>query len=120
MQNRQCEGVIELIAETYGFDDDNNHVVTGETMTEVFCTVKSVRQSEFYQAATADLKPEVVFEIRRPEYDGQTALIFECDRYEVIRTFGPDVEKLEIVCKKLIAATRSGASAEAYDEDNGQ
>lgn len=60
---------------------------------EVFANKKSVRQSEFYQAAIAGLKPELVFEVHSYEFDndndkklrypvGSTGKV-----YDIIRTY---------------------------------
>jgi SPP1 family predicted phage head-tail adaptor len=58
---------------------------------EVFANKKSVRQSEFYQASIAGLKPELVFEIRSFEYNNDKKLRYPSGDtgivYDIIRTY---------------------------------
>ncbi|MDD3173360.1 MAG: phage head closure protein [Herbinix sp.] len=58
---------------------------------EVFANKKSVRQSEFYQASVAGLKPELVFEIRSYEYENDKKLRYPSGVngkvYDIIRTY---------------------------------
>lgn len=68
-----------------------------ETM--VFAKKKSVRQSEFYQAAANGLKPEITFEIHAFEYNDEKKLRYNDKLYNVIRTFEVNEEKLEIICE---------------------
>lgn len=60
---------------------------------------KSVRQSEFYQAATSDFKPEIVFTIWVHEYKGEAFLMFNNQTYHIIRTFEKSFRELELVCE---------------------
>ena len=53
----------------------------------VFAELKSIGQSEFYQAQTAGQKPEVKFKLTDyMDYQGQRYLIHEGVRYTVLRT----------------------------------
>ena len=58
---------------------------------EIYTNKKSVRQSEFYQAAVAGLKPELVFEIRSLEYNNDKKLRYPAGSngitYDIIRTY---------------------------------
>ena len=54
---------------------------------EVFANKKSVRQSEFYQAAVAGLKPELLFEVRSIEYGSDKKLKYNSKVYDIIRTY---------------------------------
>jgi len=54
---------------------------------EVFANKKSVRQSEFYQAAGAGLKPELVFEIKSFEYADNKYIKHEGKLYSILRTY---------------------------------
>lgn len=60
--------------------------------------VKSVGMKEFYQAQTAGMKPEIVFELADfYDYDGQEEIIYQGFKYKVLRTYRKGVP-LEIVC----------------------
>jgi hypothetical protein len=58
---------------------------------EAYANKKAVRQSEFYQAAVAGLKPELVFEIRSFEYNNDKKLRYPSGEngivYDIIRTY---------------------------------
>lgn len=90
-----------LISKTFEFDDIGNQVPI-ENKTEVFCNVKSVSRSEFYNAATAGLKPSLVFVIHDYEYNNEETVEFENNRYKVIRTYRKNIEELELTCEKVI------------------
>lgn len=53
----------------------------------VFANKKSVRQSEFYQAANVGLKPELVFEVRSFEYNNDEKVRYGDDEYFIIRAY---------------------------------
>ncbi|MGB4661884.1 MAG: phage head closure protein [Mobilitalea sp.] len=71
-------------------------IVHGEPVSEmvyrdVFANKKSVRQSEFYQAATVGLKPELVFEVHSFEFDNDEKVRYPAGEagkiYSIIRVF---------------------------------
>lgn len=70
---------------------------------EIYADKKSVRQSEVYQAAALDLKPEIVFEVWEFEYQDEEELEFEEKKYKIIRTYSPPKKRdhLELVCEKV-------------------
>ena len=65
-----------------------------------FAKLKSIGQSEFYQAQSTGLKPEFKFVLPDAlEYEGQEEVIYNNFRYKVLRTFKPeDKNEIEIVC----------------------
>lgn len=54
---------------------------------EVFANRKSVRQSEFYQAANVGLKPELVFEVNSYEFSNDEKVRYNEKEYSIIRTY---------------------------------
>lgn len=63
-----------------------------------FAKIKSIGQSEFYQAQAQGLKPEIKFVLPDYlDYDNQEEIIYNNFRYKVLRTFRTGNE-LEIVC----------------------
>lgn len=90
-----------LISETFEFDDIGNQVPI-ESKKEIFCNVKSVSKNEFYNAATAGLKPSLVFIIHSYEYGNEEKVEFEGVVYNVIRTYIVNSEELELTCEKVI------------------
>ncbi|ACJ33048.1 phage head closure protein [Anoxybacillus flavithermus] len=91
-----------LISQAFIEDEIGNRIPT-ETRKTVLCNVKSVGRNEFYSAATAGLKPSIVFVIHGYEYDGEQEVEFEGARYRVIRTYSTDFEEIEITCERVAA-----------------
>lgn len=94
--------VVELLQPTearngYGEVIEGDPIKSGP----ILANKKSVRQSEFYQAAAAGMKPEIVFEVRAEEYTDQPLLCYEGIVYHIIRTFSKTGEKLELICSRF-------------------
>ena len=66
---------------------------------QVYAAKKAVRQSEFYQAASSGLKPEVTLIIWTFEYDGEQKLVYNNKTYSVIRTYERPDRKIELTCE---------------------
>jgi SPP1 family predicted phage head-tail adaptor len=93
---------VSLIDKTYT-DDDIGNQMANETLTTILCKKTSVKRSEFYQAATSNLKPELVLVVHNYEYNGQTEIEFYGLRYNVIRTYEIDFEEIEIICERVLS-----------------
>lgn len=93
---------LTLIKQIDSEDELGNQIPTEETKT-VLCKLQSVGRNEFYGASTAGLRPEKVFVIHGYEYENETILEFDSDRYTVIRTYSNDFEEIELVCERKIA-----------------
>ena len=75
---------------------------------QVFAQVKSISQSEFYQAQAVGLKPEIKFVIADfADYQGEKILSYKPygetseENYTILRTYRNKIN-LEIVCKRGI------------------
>lgn len=53
---------------------------------QVFANKRSVRQSEYYQAADVGMKPELVFEIRTVDFGADERLKYNGKEYVITRT----------------------------------
>lgn len=87
--------------------NDPGDVVTQDDERVVYVNKKSIRQAEFYQAAAAGLRPEIMFEIRSIEYQGERKLSYEISpgvtrTYNIIRTYDRPDEITELVCSGLV------------------
>jgi len=91
--------IVELIA-IQKVDDGAGGYTETETFRKVFVNRKSIRQSEFYQAHMAGLNPELMFEIRSIEYQGEEKLLYNESTYRVIRTYSSSDEITELVCER--------------------
>lgn len=80
------EDVLKLVNVTTA---QNNYGVweKTETVTQVFCKVASVTQSEFFEAGRNGLNPEYRFTIFAADYNDQETVIYNSKRYGVYRTY---------------------------------
>lgn len=92
--------VINLV-ETIEVTNDYGDVVIDRTSRQVFANKKSIRQSEFYQAATTDYQPELMFEIRYIDFNDEPELEYEDKLYNIIRTYSKNGEIVELICQKV-------------------
>lgn len=67
--------------------------------TEVLAGVRSVTRSEFYQAAQAGYKADIVFSVYSFEYGGQDQVVFNSVVYDVMRTYQKTLDILELTCR---------------------
>jgi len=96
---------IKLVAVTKNTDEYGDTVETVSER-EVFAELRSIGQSEFYQAQALGMKPELKFVLSDYlDYSGEKVLKYQEygsnkeETYRVIRTFRKGYE-LEIVCAK--------------------
>ena len=79
--------VLTLIKQTQGTDEYGDPVIQ-ETSREVFGGLQSVGQAEFYQAHATGLKPELKFTLADHwDYEGETLVEHDGQRYRVLRTY---------------------------------
>lgn len=97
--------VITLVSEKKTVNAYGDIEIT-ETARDVFAELKSIGQSEFYQAQAVGLKPEIKFVLPDYlEYGGEKKLRFrdfneeEEQEYSVLRTYRSN-NQLELVCKR--------------------
>lgn len=76
--------------------------IESKTLRQVFANRKSVKQNEFYQAAQAGLKPEIVFVIRSIDYEDEGLLSYNGLEYTIIRTFETKDEMIELVATRTV------------------
>lgn len=93
----------KLIRKTYSVDAIKQRVPV-ETAREVFCTVGSASQSEFYSAGAAGFKPEYKLILFAPDYEGETEVELDEVRYTVYRTFHGKRDDMELYLRKPVRA----------------
>ena len=84
-------------------EDEIGNQIPVETKKDILCGLKSIGRNEFYSAAATGLKPEITFIVHAYEYSGQRKVEFEGVPYNVIRTYEPSFEELELTCERTIS-----------------
>ena len=99
------DSVITLVSETVITDEYGNQVKQ-RTEHTVFAQLRSIGQSECYQAQAVGLKPDIKFVLPDfMDYQGEKLLIFsefgsaESHEYSVLRTYRKGIQ-LELVCAR--------------------
>lgn len=90
--------IIKLITTTVSttVNSQGDYPVT-RTDRQIFAAVKSIGTKEFYEAATAGMKPEIKFVIQDYlDYEGEKELAFNGFRYQILRTYRMQSNQLEI------------------------
>ena len=89
--------VIYLLSKQTAINDVGDQIETIKKSMR-FARMKSIGQSEFYQAQSQGLKPEIKFVLSDYlDYENQEELIHNNFRYKILRTFRTGNE-IEIVC----------------------
>lgn len=79
--------ILTLIQTTQAADEYGD-LVTTETTREVFAKLGSIGQKEFYQAQAVGLQPELKFVLADSlDYEGETLVEHNGQRYRVLRTY---------------------------------
>jgi hypothetical protein len=80
-----------------------NEVITlieGASRREVFCALRSIGHTEFYEAHAIDYHPELKFVLADYlDYNGETIVKYGADLYRVIRTYRTGQELEITVCR---------------------
>lgn len=90
---------LTLIAESY--EQDALLVMRKtETRRTVYCDVRSVTQSEWFEGGRNGLNPEYRFTMFAPEYHGESICEFNGIRYTIYRTYLARNEMIELYVQK--------------------
>lgn len=91
--------VIKLIKAVQTQDE---YGVWRETLTsrQVFCDVRSVNRSEFFEAGRSGLNPEFVFTVFFADYEDETLLEFDGKTYSIYRTYLTRSDTLELYAER--------------------
>ncbi len=94
--------LITLVKTVHAVDPVTKEPTETIVKTEVFAEEKSVWQREFYAAAAFDLRLEIILVVWLHEYDGEMQIeVGEGDNkkeYQLIRSFKPNKEEIELYC----------------------
>ena len=91
--------VIDLVTESAAAHGVHDAVT--ETARTVYCTVRSVTRTEFYNALNAGVQPEYVFVLALAEdYQGERIVRYRRQKFRVIRTYMTADDGIEITCER--------------------
>ena len=78
-------------------------LIKGETSRTVLCSLRSIGQSEFYEASARDFYPELKFVLADYlDYDNEQLVEYNGQRYSVLRTYRAGQE-LELTVQRASA-----------------
>lgn len=91
------DDVLTLIsAETWRTDEIGNQIADIDKR-EVFARLESVTRAEFASGGEQNLKPELMAEICRYDYEGEEEAEYNGNKYRIYRTFTPlDSDRIEL------------------------
>lgn len=78
--------VVTLVNVKYK-QDELKQRIPEETRREVYCTIKSVRASEFFSAGQNSIKPEYQIDLDIDDYEDEKIVELNEKRYGVYRTY---------------------------------
>ena len=90
---------IKLVAQTRTQD---KYGVWRESRTErdVFAQVDNVTRAEFYEAGRNGLNPEFRMRVFFADYEGESELIYNGNRYAIYRTYQTRTDELELYVER--------------------
>ncbi len=88
---------IKLFSQVIRYGDRREAIITKENQKEVFAEIYSAGAAEFFQASAGGFKPEGKALVWRFEYNGQSILELEGQRFAIYRTYwAPGSKKIEL------------------------
>lgn len=89
------DDIAKLISTNYVTDDVGNEIET-RTSRQVFVSVGSIYQNEFFTASNQGLKPTYKMTLRRYDYSGETLMEYDGEIYTIYRTYIKDADTIEL------------------------
>lgn len=87
--------VIYLISETKSQDAIGQYV-SEEARKMVYCDVRSVSMTEWFDAGRDGMKPSLCFIMFAPDYEGEKIVEYNGKRYGIYRTYVGRNERIEL------------------------
>ena len=92
--------VAVLIGQRYE-KDALSQLVPREHRREVFCTIGSIQQSEFFGAGRKGFKAQFRVTVFSGDYEGEELIEVDGVRYGIYRTYLDDNDRMELYLKKM-------------------
>ena len=99
-----AEYTISLICRTPAGSDADGQPYYTETSRTIYAEEIGTKRSEFYSAMAAGLKPEKTLTIFAFEYNGEKIVEIGGQRFQVLRTYPINDERLELICTDIAEA----------------
>lgn len=94
---------VSLISQTVTYDDIGVPT-TQESETSVIGNFSSVSAQEFFRGGELGIKPEFIVKVWSSEYNGETLLKYNGQRYVIYRMYLEDSGRCELYCQKDVGA----------------
>lgn len=88
--------------------DNKFRPIVSYTESLIYCNVKSVGQTEFYQSATAGFKPEIKLETKLLDLDGISHIKYNRKIYKILRTY-QKADVIELTLTSTIIDNSTGS-----------
>ncbi|WP_209121513.1 hypothetical protein [Alkalihalobacillus sp. BA299] len=92
--------VVNLIPISTG-QNDMGDITNTPTSKQVFANKLNYRNKAFYQAQANGLKPQITFEIKEIDYEGEQELEFNNKTYKIIDVYPLKNENIGLICEGL-------------------
>lgn len=93
------DAVITLISETMTRDENGVRRPT-EAPRDVLCQLESVTRAEFFSGGRNGLNPEYVFYVFRGDYQNESIVEYNGQRYGVYRAYITDGDYIELYAER--------------------
>lgn len=104
--------VLTLISVAYTTDGIGQRIPT-ETEKQVYCKVRSVSQSEWFEAGRNGLKAELQATMFAYDYSGEEICEYNGKRYGIYRTYLRGTDEIELYLERKAGAQQWPSSAES-------
>lgn len=94
---------VKLISQTVSYSDIGVPVTTTST-TELIGNFQTVSAQEFFRGGELGIKPEFIIKVWDAEYNGETLLEYQGERYIIYRTYLVADGRRELYCQKDVGA----------------
>lgn len=92
--------LLYLISTSVEKDKDGFDLVQ-DVKKQIFGEKKTVGRAEFYAAYKAGIKASAIFKINVDEYNNESLIEYERQKYKVKRTYEVDEYYVELTCEKV-------------------
>lgn len=103
MANRKrpsLDDVCVLVSKEISIGDLHEQIETDGKQTEVFCSRFDLYATDFYSAAMQDLKVSMILILDAESYNNEKEVIYDNQRYTIIRTYRREDGLLEVTCSE--------------------